>query len=222
MAWRRPGDKPLSEPMMVSLLAHICVTLPQWVNGGVVYWRMHASRSLDELTCASRHFRKYRLRNNRRQQRDPSERVKPPLHPDENYGVGREYTQTKPQPLLSYQDKIEENEYAYVDEIPQILASAQAQNTLNKQRDMSDYRGPKIHFPHGGGTLGNRRVSHGKGDMIPQYFVLDPETGATRHCADTVNNDDYLYEKQRCKMHRPVADPRDINRSSCRTNTLPR
>ena len=24
MAWRRPGDKPLSEPMMVSLLKHIC------------------------------------------------------------------------------------------------------------------------------------------------------------------------------------------------------
>ena len=32
MAWRRPGDKPLSEPMMVSLLMHICVTRPQWVN----------------------------------------------------------------------------------------------------------------------------------------------------------------------------------------------
>ena len=32
MAWRRPGDKPLSEPMMDSLLTHICVTRPQWVN----------------------------------------------------------------------------------------------------------------------------------------------------------------------------------------------
>ena len=31
MAWRRLGDKPLSEPMMVSLLTHICVTRPQWV-----------------------------------------------------------------------------------------------------------------------------------------------------------------------------------------------
>ena len=31
MAWRRPGDKPLSEPMMVSLLTHICITHPQWV-----------------------------------------------------------------------------------------------------------------------------------------------------------------------------------------------
>ena len=32
MAWPRPGDKPLSEPMMVRLLTHICVTRPQWVN----------------------------------------------------------------------------------------------------------------------------------------------------------------------------------------------
>ena len=32
MAWRRPGDKPLSEPMVVSLLTHICVTRPQWVK----------------------------------------------------------------------------------------------------------------------------------------------------------------------------------------------
>ena len=32
MAWRRPGDKPLSLPMMVCLLTHICVTRPQWVN----------------------------------------------------------------------------------------------------------------------------------------------------------------------------------------------
>ena len=32
MAWRRPGDKPLSEPMMISWLTHICVTRPQWVK----------------------------------------------------------------------------------------------------------------------------------------------------------------------------------------------
>ena len=32
MAWRRPGDKPLSEPMMVRLPTHICVARPQWVN----------------------------------------------------------------------------------------------------------------------------------------------------------------------------------------------
>ena len=29
MAWCRPGDKPLSEPMMVWLPTHICVTRPQ-------------------------------------------------------------------------------------------------------------------------------------------------------------------------------------------------
>ena len=32
MAWRRPGDKPLSEPMVVSLTTHMCVTRPQWVK----------------------------------------------------------------------------------------------------------------------------------------------------------------------------------------------
>ena len=32
MAWHRPGDKPLSEPMMARLLTHICITLPQWVK----------------------------------------------------------------------------------------------------------------------------------------------------------------------------------------------
>ena len=32
MAWGRAGDKPLSEPMMVSLPTHICITRPQWVN----------------------------------------------------------------------------------------------------------------------------------------------------------------------------------------------
>ena len=37
MAWRRSGDKPLSEPMMISLLTHICVTRPQWVKASV-YW----------------------------------------------------------------------------------------------------------------------------------------------------------------------------------------
>ena len=32
MAWRQLGDKPLSEPMMVSLLTKICVTQSQWVR----------------------------------------------------------------------------------------------------------------------------------------------------------------------------------------------
>ena len=39
MAWHCPGDKPLSEAMLVSLLTHKCVTRPQWVNGspGIMY-----------------------------------------------------------------------------------------------------------------------------------------------------------------------------------------
>ena len=38
MAWRRPGDKLLSEPMMVSLPTHICVARPQWVKRAR-YWK---------------------------------------------------------------------------------------------------------------------------------------------------------------------------------------
>ena len=31
MAWRQPGNKPLSEPMIISLLTHICIARSQWV-----------------------------------------------------------------------------------------------------------------------------------------------------------------------------------------------
>ena len=47
MAWRRPGYKPLSEPMMVSLLTHICVARPQWVN---------SSRLSDIFMCHDLHL----------------------------------------------------------------------------------------------------------------------------------------------------------------------
>ena len=53
MAWRRPGDKPLSEPMMVRLLTHICVTRPQWVNTHVSWsWEcsMLSSREIINVT----------------------------------------------------------------------------------------------------------------------------------------------------------------------------
>ena len=49
MAWRRPGDKPLSEPMMIRLPTHICVTRPQLVNidfGGQL--------AISNMTCAKR------------------------------------------------------------------------------------------------------------------------------------------------------------------------
>ena len=32
IAWRRPGDKPLSEPMVDSLMTRLCVTRPQYVT----------------------------------------------------------------------------------------------------------------------------------------------------------------------------------------------
>ena len=38
MAWRQPGDKPLSESMMVSVLTHICIIRPRWVNQQRGYW----------------------------------------------------------------------------------------------------------------------------------------------------------------------------------------
>ena len=41
MAWRRPGDKPLSEPMLVFVPTHICVTRPQWVNTYIVCISRH-------------------------------------------------------------------------------------------------------------------------------------------------------------------------------------
>ena len=37
MAWSRPGDKPLSEPMTVKLPTHMCVTRPQWVKAWGFY-----------------------------------------------------------------------------------------------------------------------------------------------------------------------------------------
>ena len=43
MAWRRPGDKPLSGPMMVRLPTHICVTRPQWVTELSTFVKVHES-----------------------------------------------------------------------------------------------------------------------------------------------------------------------------------
>ena len=36
MTWHQTGEKPLSEPLMVSLLTHICITRPQQVKMAVV------------------------------------------------------------------------------------------------------------------------------------------------------------------------------------------
>ena len=51
MAWHQSGDKPLSEPVMDSLLTHICVTRPQWVNphDDLTHWGL----KLQRCTCWS-------------------------------------------------------------------------------------------------------------------------------------------------------------------------
>ena len=60
MIRRRPGDKPLSEPMLISLPTHICVIRPQWVKeligGGCEYCSImlrdqHHTRIHFSFTC---------------------------------------------------------------------------------------------------------------------------------------------------------------------------
>ena len=57
MAWRRPGDKPLSEPMMIVILpTHICVAWPQWVN--TCWWSVTVVRFILYIfPCQYRWFR---------------------------------------------------------------------------------------------------------------------------------------------------------------------
>ena len=50
MAWRRPGDRPLSKPMVVCLLTHICVTRPQWDNSLWPSNTIWGHRSISTLT----------------------------------------------------------------------------------------------------------------------------------------------------------------------------
>ena len=65
MAWRRPGDKPLSEPMMVSLLTHICVTRPQWVKTPwkeiIFPWSMITTFSYRVLSFNKRRVNRYKI-----------------------------------------------------------------------------------------------------------------------------------------------------------------
>ena len=50
MAWRHSGDKPLSEPMMVNLPTHICVTWPQWVKIICLGWYQSKSTNIEVQT----------------------------------------------------------------------------------------------------------------------------------------------------------------------------
>ena len=53
MVWRRRGDKPLSEPMMVSSLTHICVTRPQWVNKNSATYIVRRRYRCSGFTCVN-------------------------------------------------------------------------------------------------------------------------------------------------------------------------
>ena len=55
-AWRRRGDKPLSEPMMVNLLTHICVTRPQWLKVAGSRWLNHWWQRFLIETISRLHF----------------------------------------------------------------------------------------------------------------------------------------------------------------------
>ena len=51
MAWRCPGDMPLSEPMMVNLPTQICITRPQWVNlrtGSKIHKHRRGTHSIND------------------------------------------------------------------------------------------------------------------------------------------------------------------------------
>ena len=50
MAWRRPGDKPLSEPTLIFVPTHICVTRSQWVIEGT-----YATADLQSIPDISAH-----------------------------------------------------------------------------------------------------------------------------------------------------------------------
>ena len=50
IAWRRPGDKPLSESMLVRIPRHICVTRPQWVNIGCSSRMAHSHITTQGIT----------------------------------------------------------------------------------------------------------------------------------------------------------------------------
>ena len=73
IAWHRPGDKPISEPGTVSLLMHIYITRPQWVNSSVVwddsnttyYHSMSANSDLDLCISESDQiFLRYKMHTN--------------------------------------------------------------------------------------------------------------------------------------------------------------
>ena len=70
MAWRRPGDKPLFEPMMLSLTTSICVTRSQWVP-----------QPLKDHQVASSAYPKYRNMTIPRSKKNDISATCPPAEP---------------------------------------------------------------------------------------------------------------------------------------------
>ena len=52
MTWHRPGDKPLSEPMMVRLVTHICATRPTFILDRVLNRYFIATEVIMQLQLA--------------------------------------------------------------------------------------------------------------------------------------------------------------------------
>ena len=67
MAWRRPGDKPLSGQMMVKLPTHICVTRPRWVKPILIDYQLNSrektSMKFEIKFKQKNEFCKFRLQN---------------------------------------------------------------------------------------------------------------------------------------------------------------
>ena len=63
--WRRPGDKLLSEPMMVKSRMRICVTRPHWVNSteNVCWQSRSSSASVNERLNLGQHDRGQRIQS---------------------------------------------------------------------------------------------------------------------------------------------------------------
>ena len=51
--WHPPGDKSLSEPMMVNLLTFIYVTWPQWVKPVGLWWRHFVSQNWENIALCN-------------------------------------------------------------------------------------------------------------------------------------------------------------------------
>ena len=56
MAWRRPGDKPLSEPMLVRLSTNICVSQPQSVNLSRLAAGLDTLTAINTSSCSLNYF----------------------------------------------------------------------------------------------------------------------------------------------------------------------